>query len=152
MGCYNENPEKQHLPIVYHTVTSRVNTRNPDILAIYKECRQKAADYSKPLEIFGILNYNRCVTTETGKEGDGPKQLEIMLLKAILLFIAVSSSLADETPLVQTLPEKQFTASSSYNDTLKAPNVRLTTDGTRSPGAQRLEMTMITGRIMLQWT
>ncbi|XP_078346535.1 uncharacterized protein LOC144631835 isoform X2 [Oculina patagonica] len=70
MGCYNENPEKQHLPIVYHTVTSRVNTRNPDILAIYKECRQKAADYSKPLEIFGILNYNRCVTTETGKEGE----------------------------------------------------------------------------------
>ncbi|XP_020620754.1 uncharacterized protein LOC110058446 [Orbicella faveolata] len=47
-----------------------------------------------------------------------------MFSKAILLFVAVPLSLAQETPLVRILPEKSFTASSSYNDSVKAPNVR----------------------------
>ena len=67
MGCFTENTKKRLIPDVYHTVEGRVSKSYPDILAIYEECRQKAAEYSKPLEIFGIMNYNKCVTTETGK-------------------------------------------------------------------------------------
>ena len=65
-GCFTENAKRQLLPVVYHTVTARINKKFPDILAIYEECRQKAAEHSTPLEIFGIKNYNQCVTTETG--------------------------------------------------------------------------------------
>jgi len=36
-------------------------------LAVYEECKQKAAENSKPIEIFGVWNFKQCVTTETGK-------------------------------------------------------------------------------------
>ena len=65
MGC-----KKRPFPVVYHTVQARINKKFPDILAIYEECRQKAAEFSTPIEIFGIMNYNKCVTTETGKAED----------------------------------------------------------------------------------
>ena len=67
MGCFAENTKKRLIPVVYHTVQARINEKYPDILAIYEECRQQAAAYSTPIEIFGIMNYNKCVTTETGK-------------------------------------------------------------------------------------
>lgn len=65
MGC-----KKRLLPVVYYTVQASINKKFPDILAIYDQCRQKATEFSKPLEIFGIKNYNKCVTTKTGKAED----------------------------------------------------------------------------------
>lgn len=67
MGCFTETKKKRFFPVVYHTVKGRVDKKYPDILAIYEECKKKAAEYSKPLEIFGIWNYIKCVTTNTGK-------------------------------------------------------------------------------------
>ena len=67
MGCFTETKKKRLLPVVYHTVKGRVDKKYPDILAIYEECKKKASEYSKPLEIFGIWNYKKCVSTETGK-------------------------------------------------------------------------------------
>jgi len=63
IGCF----QKRRLPIVYHTVTARVDKKCPGILAVYEECKQKAAENSKPLEIFGIWNNRKCVTSKTGK-------------------------------------------------------------------------------------
>ena len=37
---------------------------------VYEECKQKAAESSKHLEIFGIWNKNKCVTTKTGKSNE----------------------------------------------------------------------------------
>ena len=67
MGCFTETKNKRLLPDVYHTVEGRINKKYPDILAVYEECKQKAAEYSKPIEIFGIWNFKQCITTETGK-------------------------------------------------------------------------------------
>ncbi|KAL9955428.1 hypothetical protein ACROYT_G036755 [Oculina patagonica] len=67
VGCFTESTKSRLLPVIYHTVTVNVIKKYPDILATYEECRQKAAENSEPLEIFGILNYNQCVTTETGQ-------------------------------------------------------------------------------------
>ena len=57
------------MPVTFHSVQG-VDTKNPDILAIYQECRQKANEYQKlEIEVFAIKNLRRCVTTKTGKEG-----------------------------------------------------------------------------------
>lgn len=58
----------RHLPYVYHTVKGKIDKKYPDILAVYDECKQKAAEYSKPIEIFGIWNFKQCVMTETGRD------------------------------------------------------------------------------------
>lgn len=75
MGCFTETKKNRHLPLVYHTVQRRVFRKYPDILAVYEECKQKAAEQS--LEIFGIWNMKKCVTTKTGKFdeyfNEGPK-------------------------------------------------------------------------------
>ena len=69
MGCFTETKKKRLLPVVYHTATGRVGKKKyPDILTVYEECKQKASNYSNPLEIFGIWNFKQCVTTEAGKE------------------------------------------------------------------------------------
>nr|XP_058948898.1 uncharacterized protein LOC131776689 [Pocillopora verrucosa]XP_058948899.1 uncharacterized protein LOC131776689 [Pocillopora verrucosa] len=67
MGCFIEQTSKKDrlLPVVYHTVGGKIVKKLPDILAIYKECRQNAEDH---VEIFGILNFKHCVTTQSGKE------------------------------------------------------------------------------------
>jgi len=57
---------RQLLPDVYHAVKGPVKTC-PSILAVYEECKKKAAENSNTLEIFGIWNNNKCVTSETGK-------------------------------------------------------------------------------------
>ena len=71
LGCFQEKPKRRSrraMPVVYHRVEG-INTKNPDISAIYEECRRKADEYSKfPIEVFGIKNYKRCVTTASGKE------------------------------------------------------------------------------------
>ena len=59
------------MPVVYHSVSAKTSgdLKSPDILAIYEECRQKAEEYKKfQIEVFGINNYRRCVTTASGKE------------------------------------------------------------------------------------
>ena len=58
------------MPDVYHTVKAGIDKKYPDILAIYEECKQKAVEYSKPIEIFGIWNFKHCITTETGKDDE----------------------------------------------------------------------------------
>ena len=70
MGCFIEQTSKKKkkdrlLPVVYHTIGGKIVKKLPDILAIYKECRQNAEDH---VEIFGILNFKHCVTTQSGKE------------------------------------------------------------------------------------
>lgn len=68
IGCFTE-AKKRHLPVVYHTI-NEVGKKCPGILAVYEECKQKAAESSKHLEIFGIWRNKKsakCVTTETGK-------------------------------------------------------------------------------------
>ena len=67
IGCFTETKKKRRLPYVYHTVKSRVDKTYPDILAIYEECKQKAVEYSKPIEMFGIWNFKQCVITEAIK-------------------------------------------------------------------------------------
>jgi len=67
IGCFTETKKKRLLPDVYHTVKGRVDKKYPDILAVYEECKQKAAENSKPIEIFGVWNFKQCVTTKTGK-------------------------------------------------------------------------------------
>jgi len=67
MGCFTQTKNKRLLPYVYHTVAGRIYKKYPDILAVYEECKQKAVEYSKPIEIFGIWNFKHCVMTETGK-------------------------------------------------------------------------------------
>lgn len=70
LGCFNEKGRRKYraMPVTFHSVQD-VDTNFPDILAIYEECRQKAAEYSKfEIEVFGIKNYRKCVTTATGKE------------------------------------------------------------------------------------
>lgn len=67
-GCFTETKRTRHLPYVYHTVKGKIDKKYPDILAVYDECKQKAANYSKPIEIFGIWNFKQCVTTETGRD------------------------------------------------------------------------------------
>ena len=67
IGCFTETKKKRRLPDVYHTVKGRIDKKYPDILAVYEECKQKAAEYSKAIEIFGIWNFKQCVTTETSK-------------------------------------------------------------------------------------
>lgn len=70
LGCFNEKGRTKYraMPVTFHRVQD-VDTNFPDILAIYEECRQKAAEYSKfEIEVFGIKNYRKCVTTATGKE------------------------------------------------------------------------------------
>ena len=66
IGCFTEKARKRLLPVLYHKVTGNAK-KCPGILAIYEECKQKAAENSKPLEIFGIWNNVKCVTTKTGK-------------------------------------------------------------------------------------
>jgi len=39
----------------------------PSILAVYEECKKKAAEHSNTLEIIGIWNNKKCVTSKTGK-------------------------------------------------------------------------------------
>ena len=68
IGCFTE-PKKRRLPDVYHTIKGPVKECK-DILAVYEECKQKAAESSKHLEIFGIWNKNKCVTTKTGKSNE----------------------------------------------------------------------------------
>ena len=69
LGCFRERRRhKRIMPVVFHRVRG-VNKKYPDILAIYEECRRKADEYSKfPIEVFGIKNYKKCVTTASGKE------------------------------------------------------------------------------------
>ena len=66
IGCFTEKAKKGLLPVVYHKITGRVNKKCSGILTAYEECKQKAAEL-KPLEIFGISNMKKCVTTVTGK-------------------------------------------------------------------------------------
>ena len=65
IGCFTEL-KKRLLPVVYHTIKGPVK-KCKDISAVYEECKQKAAESSKHLEIFGIWNKHKCVTTKTGK-------------------------------------------------------------------------------------
>lgn len=72
MGCFIEQTSKKKknerlLPVVYHKVRGDIAKKSPDILAIYEECRKNAEDH---VEIFGILNFKQCVTTQSGKEED----------------------------------------------------------------------------------
>ena len=61
------------MPVTFHSVKG-VDTKSPDILSIYQECRQKAEEYQKfEIEVFGIKNLRRCVTTSTGKEASYSK-------------------------------------------------------------------------------
>lgn len=73
LGCFKERSKgpksKKAMPVVYHSIKG-VNPKSPDILAIYEECRQKADEYKKfQIEVFGINNNGKCVTTASGKEG-----------------------------------------------------------------------------------
>lgn len=65
IGCFTE--AKKRLPVVYHTFKGSVSKKCRDISAVYEECKQKAAESLKHLEIFGIRKNRYCVTTETGK-------------------------------------------------------------------------------------
>lgn len=70
IGCFTAAKKQRLLPIVYHTINGPVGKKCPDMLAVYEECKQKAAESSKPLEIFGISSNKKsakCVTTKTGK-------------------------------------------------------------------------------------
>lgn len=75
IGCFTEKGNKRLMPNVYYTVTGRVDKKCPGILAVYEKCKQKAVEES--LEIFGIWNMRKCVTTKTGKFdeyfNEGPK-------------------------------------------------------------------------------
>ena len=67
IGCFTD--AKKRLPDVYHTFIGSIGKKLKcqDILAVYEECKQKAAESLKHLEIFGIWKNKYCVTTETGK-------------------------------------------------------------------------------------